>query len=171
MASAWAYTKADLGGDFTLVGYPSDNGKGGKLTAAGEMAMTTACADKAAAWEVIKAYLLYQDSGEISFREGYSVFDAQFEEMLDNEMYIWKWGERSDAEYYDDDSRVYPLTQAERDRLEQYIRNCDTYMMLDENVETIVFEEAGMYFGGDRSAEDTAKMIQSRAQLYLSEQS
>ena len=102
---------------------------------------------------------------------GYSIFNERFEELLDNEMYIWEMGERSDAEYYDDDSRVYRLTQEERDRLETYIRSCDTYMMLDEKVEAIVYEEAGMYFSGDRSAEETAEMIQSRAELYLAEQS
>lgn len=167
MASSWAYTKADLGGDFTLVGYPSDNGKGGKIVANGEIAISTNCTDKAAAWEVVKSYLQY---GAMS-GTGYSIFNERFEELLDNEMYIWEMGERSDAEYYDDDSRVYRLTQEERDRLETYIRSCDTYMMLDEKVEAIVYEEAGMYFSGDRSAEETAEMIQSRAELYLAEQS
>lgn len=173
IASAWAYTKAELGGgDITLVGYPSDNGSGGKINANGEMAILNTCSDKAAAWEVLKAYIQGQEiSGDNYWGGGYSVFEDVFEEQLDNEMYIWMFGKRSSSEYYDDDARVYRLTQEERDELEGYIRACDTYMMLDGTVESIVYEEADKYFRGESSAEDTAKMIQNRAELYLAEQS
>ena len=43
-------------------------------------------------------------------------------------------------------------------------------MMLDGTVKNIVLEEAGMFFAGDQTAEAAAKKIQSRAELYLSEQ-
>lgn len=169
-ASRYAYDKAELGGAMTLVGYPSDNGKGGRITADGEIAILSTCSDKAAAWEVLKAYI--QNEIVVSEYTGYSVFNDVFEEELDMEMYILDFGERSDAEYYDNQgTHIYPLTQEERDGLEDYIRGCDTYMMLDEKVKNIIYEEAGMYFSGDRSVEDTAKMIQSRAEIYLSEQS
>lgn len=170
MASNLAYAKATLGGDFTLVGYPSDNGQGGKITVATEMAILGTCRDKETAWEVLKAYLDFETYSK-QYRSGFSVFETQFEEQLDDEMYIMEFGERSDLEYYEDDSDIYPLTQEERDAEEAYIRSCETFMMLDENVKNIVLEEAGMYFSGDRSAEDTAKVIQSRAEIMLSEQS
>ncbi|MCR4646714.1 MAG: hypothetical protein K5695_15105 [Oscillospiraceae bacterium] len=102
---------------------------------------------------------------------GYSLFEEQFEEQLDNEMYIWEFGNKNDDEYYQDDSKVYRLTQEERDGLEQYIRSCNTFMMVDTVVKNIAIEEAGKYFAGDCTAEDAAKAIQSRATLYLSEQS
>lgn len=166
MASGWAYTKAALGGgDVTLVGYPSDNGQGGKITANGEIAVLSNCSDKAAAWEVLKYYI-----SNYSTNSGYSIFNENFEKQLDNEMYIWEFGEPSDAEYYDDDDRVYPLTQQERDRLEQYIRSCNTYMILDNTVKGIVYQEADKYFKGESTAAETAKMIQNSAALYLSEQ-
>ncbi len=38
-----------------------------------------------------------------------------------------------------------------------------------DDMQTIVTEEAAMYFAGDRSAEDTAAVIQSRIQLYMDE--
>lgn len=169
-ASNYAYTKAELGGSFILAGYPSNNGKGGRIVADGEIAILSTCSDKAAAWEIVKEYM--HDTTWQTEYNGYSIFNGEFEEQLDEEMYIMDFGERSDAEYFDNQgTHVYPLTQEERDNLEKYIRNCDTYMMLDAMVENIVYEEAGMYFSGDRSAEDTARMIQSRAELYLSEQS
>ena len=39
----------------------------------------------------------------------------------------------------------------------------------DEQLFTIVAEEAGMYFNGDRDLEKTIEVIQSRVGLYLSE--
>lgn len=166
MASAYAYAKADLGGGITLTGYPSEDQQGGKITTTDEIGILSTCEDKTAAWSVLKAYQDYNKN-----QGGYPISEEAFETALDDEMYIWDFGERSDAEYYEDDSTVYPLTQEERDDLEEYIRGCETYMMLDDNVETIVMEEAEMYFSGDRSAEDTAQMIQSRAEIMLSEQS
>ena len=162
-ASAYAYTKADLGGDFTLVGYPSDDKQGGKIICSPEMGIVSTCQDKAGAWEVIKAFMHTEMQYDIMGE--YSLFEEQFEQQLDDEMYIWNLGEKTDDEYYEDDFKVYPLTQEERDGLETYIRNLHTFMMLDGNVKDIVREEAGMYFSGDRSAEETARMIQSRAEI------
>lgn len=171
LASKYAYTKGELGGDFTFVGYPSDNGNGGKITAEYEFGILSNCSNKDGAWAVVKSYLGSQRFYKESYRSGYSVMNEDFEELLDNEMYIYNMGNRSSDEYYDDDVRVYPLTQEERDNYEEYIRNCDTYMMLDEKVKNIVYEEADIYFNGEKSAEETAKVIQSRAEIYLSEQS
>ena len=39
-----------------------------------------------------------------------------------------------------------------------------------EALTNIITEEIGTYLGGARSAEDTAKMLQSRVSLYLAEQ-
>ena len=172
-ASPYAYAKGELGGSFTMAGYPSPNKQGGKITAECEMGILSTSRNQQQAWEFLRSFVqAYQDQNEYA---GYSVMEQKFKEQLDDEMYIMgyddngKWT-RSDAEYYDDDSRVYPLTQAERDALEQYIRGCTTYMMLDYRIDAIVVEEAGKYFSGDCTAEEAAKAIQSRAQLMLSEQ-
>ncbi|MCR4647213.1 MAG: extracellular solute-binding protein [Oscillospiraceae bacterium] len=169
IASSYSYTKGDLGGDFTLAGYPSNNGQGGKIYDGYEMAILNTCKDKDAAWEVVRTYVTSNDT--TGWDTGYSLFEDQFEEQLDNEMYIWEFGNKTDDEYYQDDSKVYRLTQEERDGLEQYIRSCNTFMMVDTVVKNIAIEEAGKYFAGDCTAEDAAKAIQGRASVYLAEQS
>ena len=40
----------------------------------------------------------------------------------------------------------------------------------DRNLADIVTGEAGAYFAGDRSLDETAALIQSRASLYVNEQ-
>ncbi|MBR3631157.1 MAG: hypothetical protein IKN55_11905, partial [Oscillospiraceae bacterium] len=174
MASAFSYAKGELGEPFVMAGYPSDNKQGGKITVSCEIGILSSCKDQAAAWEMLRYYM--QQFAVSNYSDGYSIFEAQFREQMDDEMYIMDYDQngnriRSDLEYYDDDCRVYPLTQAERDALEQYIRGLSTYMLLDPHVETIAREEAGKYFAGDCSAEDAAKATQSRALLMLSEQS
>lgn len=177
-AGAYSYARSNLGNeDITLVGFPSDNGQGGKITTGGEIGICTSCQDKAGAWKIVKEFMTMEEY--YSEYNNYPILNDAFEEALDDEMYIfdhieqedgnWIFG-RTDQEYYQDDEKVYPLTQEERDHLETYIRNCKTYMLLDQNVKNIVEEEAEVYFSGDRNAEDTAKMIQQRAELYLSEQ-
>lgn len=173
--SEWSYVKTYLGGDMTLVGYPSATGQGGKIkqtswpyTQLGEMGIVSTCKHPDAAWDVVRAFTL--DSMEYSERPTFSLFEDKFREQMDGMMYVWEDGKPTDQKSVEDDGTVYPLTQEERDDLERYIRNCSTYMMLDSTVKNIILEEAGKYFAGDCTSDDAAKAIQSRASLYLAEQ-
>ena len=51
-----------------------------------------------------------------------------------------------------------------------YVENVTECCYHDETIVNIISEESSMYFSGDQSAEDTAKLIQSRVSLYLQEQ-
>ncbi len=166
---SYSYVRdTELCEEMTLVGYPSNNGKGGKLTFKGELAISSTCEDKEAAWDFLKTLLMEQ--GDLNVY-GYPVIEEPFETRLDDEMYIMYLGERTDEDFLDDDGIGYPLTQEERDDLEEYIRSCDTVLSMNEDMLNIVLEEAEMYFAGDLSAEDTAKRIQSRTEIMVSEQS
>ena len=174
MACALSYAKGELGGDVTFAGYPSSDKQGGKIVTSGEVSIVSTCKDKDAAWEFVRYYCAATENNMEN--DGFSLLDSKFEEQLDDYMYICgmindngDYG-RTDAEYYEDDTTVYPLTQAERDRVEQYIRGCSTYMMLDDTVYGIILEEADAYFAGGCTAEEAAKKIQNRSELYLSEQ-
>ena len=174
MASSWSYARyGDLGEDMTLVGYPSADGKGGLVEAMGMLSITSACKHQEEAWEFLRFYLSAAGTKEGAFmaQGGFSLLNETFEQQLDDCMYIMFDG-RSDAEYYEDDgSKIYPMTQEERDTVEAYIRSCDKLRSISEQVTAIVYEEAQMYFAGDRSAEETAAMIQKRASILVSEQS
>lgn len=56
--------------------------------------------------------------------------------------------------------------------LQEYVELLDTGTPVTRwgnNISRIVLEEAGAFFAGDKSAEDAAKLIQNRVQLYLDE--
>lgn len=49
------------------------------------------------------------------------------------------------------------------------IENATTLSAIDDELRNIIFEEATVYFTGDRKAEETAKIIQNRAKVYVGE--
>lgn len=172
-AGGYSYARyGTLADDMTLVGYPSDNGEGGRIQFMSEISISSACEHPDLAWEFVKYYLLAED-GYGTFSYGYSILEERFEEQLDDEMYIKNFEDvRSDLEYYEDDGmKIYPLTQEERDYVEAYIRSCETVLSMSEEIINIVSEEAEMYFAGDISVDEAARRIQSRAEIYISEQS
>ena len=44
-------------------------------------------------------------------------------------------------------------------------------MRYDQSLMEIISDEAGAFFAGEKTAEETARLIQNRVQLYMAEQS
>ena len=67
---------------------------------------------------------------------------------------------------------IDPLTQEECDLFEDFIINIkpNTYYY-NEEIYNIITEESNAYFAGDKSAEQTAEIIQNRVSILISEQS
>ena len=83
--------------------------------------------------------------------------------------------EQPQTEYWVDSDNTYPIyamTQEEADEYMDIIANTTaTVANADEQLMAIISEEAEAFFNGQRTAEDAAAMIQSRASIYVSEQS
>ena len=78
--------------------------------------------------------------------------------------------------YYDDFYTVmddeYPLELLSKEKaaeLTAFVSSVDTLYYWDEEINNIVDEETQSYFAGQKSAEDVAKVIQSRLQIYINE--
>ena len=63
-----------------------------------------------------------------------------------------------------------PLTEAEAQQLRDLIAAVEHTTLCDETAMGIIREEAAGFFAGQRGAEETARLIQSRMSLYISEQ-
>ena len=50
------------------------------------------------------------------------------------------------------------------------INRIDCIDQCDENIRKIVLEECSYLFSGDKTAEETAKLIQERVSIYMAEQ-
>ncbi|WP_024860058.1 extracellular solute-binding protein [Ruminococcus flavefaciens] len=171
-----SYTKYDtFGGDeYTLVGFPSSDGKGGKLVVSGELAVCESSSKKEGAWEFIKTFFDYENENNF-YAYGYPALKSDFEKNLDEttKYYDWdKYGNKIEITSLDPkmDKTLYPLTQDERNELERYILSCDTLMYsMNYDVENICFEEADAFFHGEKTAEEAAEMIQNRTSILVSE--
>ena len=163
----YAYCKAIFGEDISLVGTPSPDGNGAGIALFEEIAITSRCKYPAEAWEFVKAWLQYQQQ----YKSGYSVFDADFEAELDAQTTFLR--DVEPVKYYEDDGlQAYPLSQAERDHLEDYLRSVTALCTPAEgSLWNIISDETEMYFAGDQTAEQAAQRSQSRASIWLSEQS
>ncbi len=158
-----------LGEEFTFAGYPSENGKGGKLNLYAEFAISGSCDEPELAWKILSSFMQAEFD---TTNRGYPVIESEFEAVLDEQMYVLNYFGITDEPFVGEgDSKVYPLNAEERERVEAYLRTCDTVLSQNPAVQAIVMEEAEMYFSGDQTAEAVAERIQSRAEILVSEQS
>ena len=167
-----SYAKADTfgGEDFTFAGYPTGNGKGGKLIISAHFAISENSKVKEGAWEFIKTYFDMNKEGN-HYTYGYPALKADLERELDKEMKLTNYGS---AETETSQTKLgftqYPLTQEERDDLERYVLSCDTLAnVMDYDAQSICYEEADAFFNGEKTAEEAAKMMQNRISILVSE--
>ena len=101
-------------------------------------------------------------------------FDKAIEKSLIPDTYTDENGKKQEYPHTiyrgEEEINVPAFTKADTDRIKSYIENIKESSYYDEKIYNIVNEEAQKYFSGDQTAEKTAEMIQSRASLYISEQ-
>ena len=66
---------------------------------------------------------------------------------------------------------IYELSQADADIILSLIENTQSVYSYDQDIMDIITDEVAAFFAGEKSAEDTAAMVQSRVNLYVQEQS
>lgn len=186
-----------IGEDITMVGFPNPNGCGAMLGLSSRMAVSQRSQFKEGAWQFIKSVLLNtvtQEEREIynpNAKEGdepvtelrwtgnnFPVLTEQLKNLGTQATIPWT--------YFNENGELVPeentywmngveikmgtITQAEVDAFIEYIKTIDHTEKYDENLNTIINEEASGFFGGTKSADETASMIQSRVSIYMSEQ-
>ena len=179
----------DFGGEnFTLVGYPTSSGNGGKIDTTSEFAILENCSDKNGAWQFIRQFftkeaqdIIYSDT-EADYKKAYPtqyirVRKDCFEEWLKGNKYCWEYSDKEEKFVKTDHTEskgttVYGLTDKEIEDYGKYILSCDTiYRSIDTDIINICKEEAAAYFHGDCTAKQAADRIQSRCSILLSENS
>ncbi len=166
--------------DMCVVGYPTSDGSGVKLSTTNGFSIMENSANKEAAWSFINEFFTeeYQTSDQNSYTLPAlkSVFEKKLDETMEDPYYLDADGKKQtykDSYYTGDESIEIPnLSKEERDELEKLILSAkgDGYVY-DEDIYNIAQEEADAYFNGERSAEETLDLIQSRCSILLSEQS
>jgi len=164
--------KVLYGSGLDIVNLPgSDAGKTGGSFSCGEIySINSNSKNKEKAWEFIKILLSEEIQGmdELS---GFSVSKTALKARADRNNTllssdgIWISVGVSGGE------PVTPkaLTGQEVARVEEYVENLSSYSHIDRKVMEIIQTETKGYFNGKKNAEETAKSIQNRVNIYLGE--
>lgn len=172
-----------LGGDYVFVGFPAasaesaGDGEGAIISGENLMALSAMSKNEAGAWDFARYYLTeeYQKSLEIGI--GLPVRRDIFEEWAREETRrSYHMDENGERVEYDltlyrngQEMVVPPLDQGQIEELIAYVESVTATPFENNTVMNIINEEIGAYFAGQKTAEATAKLIQNRVQLYLSE--
>ncbi|MBO5320115.1 MAG: extracellular solute-binding protein [Ruminococcus sp.] len=168
--SAYNLLKYTLAGgeDLTFAGYPSENGKGGRIVPGDIISINASSTEKEGAWEFVKHYIIDANDIEEEYEQGQYIeripsFTASLERLM----------ELQNAEVHTAGGEEYPsYTEAEMGMILDYIKSCDTVgVMLDDEIGAILEEESEIFFEGEQSAELAAEHIQDRLSILLSEKS
>lgn len=62
-----------------------------------------------------------------------------------------------------------PMSQADIDYINEFIAGLNTYANVDANINSIIQDETRGFFSGDKSVEETTKLIQDRVNTYIRE--
>ena len=157
---SWLASRGDIaktwfdGAGYTYAGYPVGEGGSAYLVLT-SLGVSTSCQNLAGA----KAFLAYCFSGKQE-----SGLPANME-VLREELAQYKAGNRTD--WY---GEVENISEADEAKFLELLSSVTVLEGMDQALENILSEEADAYFAGAATAQQAAKIIQSRASLYLQEQ-
>ena len=164
-----------------FVGYPTTDGSSGSffIPQDTKLAMSAVCGNKEAAWDFMGRLI------RIKYRNESAMKYAQERHMLCIPI-NWKeyelgnnfWMERDfwlDWCYYPGAPRekLILIDGADEDDLQRFntlVQSTTQIYWPDEELSSIVWESIGPYYAGDRSLEDTIRLVENRVQLYVNEQ-
>lgn len=184
------YYQYIFGGDvdgYTFVGFPCSEGVGSMISVQSGYAISENCADKEAAWQFVRTFLTedYQDQYSYQFPTNVHSFETQRTKAMTPEyekdengniMLDPETGEKLQISHggmgwnEDDYVEFYALTEEQVAKVDELI--ADTTRLFDSNnaIFQIVKEQSAAFFAGQKSAEDVAKLVQSKANIYVNEQ-
>ncbi len=161
------YEEWYFGGKVTAKGFPLSGG-GPVISASEIFAITSGAKEPQGAWEFLKTFYSeeYQDSfadiHSYSFPVRVSSLEKQAECFLNsNSVVSMTIGGNS--------YEIGANTEEDNARIMDIITSANKAAAYDPNIDAIVSEEAGAFFAGGRSAEETAEIIQNRVSTYLAE--
>ena len=180
---------AMFGEPVTCIGYPTLDGSAGCILNVSDIYGIASKSDnKDGAWAFIEHYLAAQDEDNV-FSWGLPTRQSKFDEMIaeatkaeyvldeNGEPMLDENGEpiiaggTSSISYGDWEYTYHVPTEEEIALLRELVSVAKPLPAGNDEINTIISEEAEAFYQGQKSVDDVAKVIQSRAQIYVSENS
>jgi len=156
--------KESFGGEIVFKGWPAADRNGSRFISHDYVAISIKAADKDGAWDFIRTLLMEEHQREYFYH--FPINKSVFEERMKQNM------EPMSFMHGGATITVEP-TQKDADEIAALINTTTkiTGHGGDEKLRDIIIESATDFFNGLISAEDAARIIQSRVTIYMSEQS
>lgn len=161
----------------TMIGFPVPEGCGNIISGHCAYAINSRSEHKEAAWEFIKSLIspaYYERLDTEGFPSLISAYDKVNAEYMTPDFCQDENGNQTEqikiSEYFETvPIDLYAVTQEEVDAVTSMIENCDRAYFYYLPLMNIVSEEAAAYFDGQKTAQETAAIIQNRVQIYVDE--
>ncbi|MCL2627931.1 MAG: extracellular solute-binding protein [Oscillospiraceae bacterium] len=170
------YQKALFGGEIAYKGFPSGAQSGASVSSSGAvLTITTTSAHKEGAWQFIRTHL--DGDWQLGNTWGIPINKAAFETYIERSKDEALRNVQMYAEGRDMttamEKQMKPITDADIDQLRALVNSVSTVSdwNIDEQLWNLISEGASDYFRGAKTLDDTVRIIQSRASIYVAEQS
>lgn len=182
----WQLSEMMFGEPVTAIGFPSSSGTGVVASQTDGVCISASSSNKEACWSFLES-LLGKESMNNRSMWGFPIRRDAFEEELEEEMkadyqldengnpMLDENGEPIEISHYsygwdDVNFQLYAATeedaQAVYDIIDRISGLSNSY---DEQIMSIIEEECGAYFAGQKSVDEVAGIVQSRIQTYVNE--
>jgi ABC-type glycerol-3-phosphate transport system substrate-binding protein len=166
----------------SYIGYPAHDGETGIIASLqGEVGIMAKAKNVDGAWEFVKGLVTYRDPNENGSPSQRGMFpiiqkdlDLYATEAMDRPFYFDY--QTREKVYYDNttwigDGEVSVPNNTEADNAKVYtlIDGVSTILRTDNELQTIIEDDIKAFFSGQKSAKETAAIIQNRASTYIAE--
>ena len=175
------YYNAMCEGKANFIGYPTEEGTGSTFSCYNGLAISSTCKNLDAAWQFVRTILTeeYQTQEYMyQFPTNKHSFEAYKQQMMTPRWFEtdpetgeeveqpsnWYWFEEGD------EVQIFTLTEAEYDLFMDLYEKTNVLSGGNEEISELIKEECQAFFAGEKTAKETANLIQDRVSLYVLEQ-
>ncbi|MDR2599541.1 MAG: extracellular solute-binding protein [Oscillospiraceae bacterium] len=168
-----------FGGELVIKGFPNENRNGNTINPFPTFAITSTSENKEGAWSFISHLMseywqrTMMNQGQNNIPTNKAVFEWMIENAMNQPEQTISVGTNFGGETSIIDIVISPLTQTEREQFIEFVNSANVLMSSGDiftSLMDIVIETASGYFLGQITAENAARVIQSRASILVSEQ-
>ena len=184
-----AQQEAEFGGDMTYIGFPSASGTGSYFNIMSGYGISSSCSDKEAAWQFVRSFMTPKAIENASYYWGFPANSKLLEKKLQEAMTV-EYKKDENGQYLKDDNGekipiaityiwysdkqeaepVYALTRAQADKVMVLINSTDKLYLEDTATLDIIFEQLDAFLTGQKTAEEVARLVQGKMNIYVNEQ-
>lgn len=167
--------KAMFGEDITMIGFPSESGKGSAISSEMKLSMSSKSKNKDGVWQFLRYFLTdeYQERENYGWPLSMKQAELLAEEAKKKPTYEDENGNQVeyDETYHINgvDIPITPMTQEEVEEVLEFMQSVDQPYTNNQALIDIISEEAASYFSGQKNVKEVVDIIQNRVQIYVSE--